>query len=132
MALTATATPRVSVDIVKQLNMCNVVVFSASFNRPNLSYRVEAKGKSVIKNMAEWLVQRQYNEFNLLNPGIVYCLSREDCEKVAAELEVRTIEATLEKDAWDGRLSFYYLSVHMHQHRTFNPLSGFDGKEAIA
>jgi bloom syndrome protein len=90
MALTATATPRVSADIVRQLGMAREVVFTSSFNRPNLSYHVLKKDKAVVDAMAERLVAKQYDEFNALQPGIVYCLSRADCEKVAAELDVRS------------------------------------------
>lgn len=88
MALTATATPRVSEDIMKQLCMRNPAKFSASFNRPNLRYHVLKKGRAVIGDMAERLVQRHYDGYNFVQPGIVYCLSRADCEKVAEELEV--------------------------------------------
>lgn len=89
MALTATATPRVSDDIVKQLGMRNAVVFTSSFNRPNLYYSVLKKGKKVVEEMAQRIVKMQYDPFTFLQPGIVYCLSRNDCEKVARELEVR-------------------------------------------
>lgn len=89
MALTATATPRVSEDIMKQLRLRNPVVFSASFNRPNLRYHVLKKGKNVISDMAQRLLERHYDGFNFVQPGIIYCLSRADCERVAEELEVR-------------------------------------------
>ena len=91
MALTATATPRVSDDIVKQLGMRNPVGFTSSFNRPNLKYTVLKKGKKVIEAMADRIVADHYDQFTKLEPGIVYCLSRNDCEKVASELEVRLI-----------------------------------------
>ena len=89
MALTATATPRVSDDIVKQLGMRNPVGFTSSFNRPNLKYTVLKKGKKVIEAIADRIVAHHYDQFTKLEPGIVYCLSRNDCEKVASELEVR-------------------------------------------
>ena len=88
MALTATATPRVSQDIMKQLHMRNPVMFSASFNRPNLRYRVEQKTKSAIEDMAERIIEKHSDPFNHVAAGIVYCLSRKDCEKVAEELQV--------------------------------------------
>ena len=89
MALTATATPRVSQDIMKQLKMKDPVMFSASFNRPNLIYHVIPKNtKSVIEDMAERILEEHYDRFNFVASGIVYCLSRKDCEKVAEELQV--------------------------------------------
>jgi hypothetical protein len=88
MALTATATPRVSQDIMKQLQMKNPVMFTASFNRPNLRYHVIKKSKTVIDDMAERIVEKHFDEFNYVAAGIVYCLSRNDCEKVAEELQV--------------------------------------------
>lgn len=89
MALTATATPRVSQDIMKQLQMKSPVMFSASFNRPNLQYHVLQKKKSVIEDMAERIIEKHSDRFNHVEAGIVYCLSRNDCEKVADELQVR-------------------------------------------
>lgn len=88
MAMTATATPHVSEDIMKQLNMRDPVVFSASFNRPNLRYHVLKKGKNVVFEMAKRLIELHSDQFNYVKPGIVYCLSRADCEKVSIELEV--------------------------------------------
>ena len=88
MAMTATATPHVSEDIMKQLNMRNPVVFSASFNRPNLKYHVIKKRKAVVSDMANRLIELHSDKFLYIKPGIVYCLSRADCEKVSDELEV--------------------------------------------
>lgn len=89
MALTATATPRVSKDILDQLCMRNPVIFSASFNRPNLRYHVLKKSKDIVSSMAERLMQQHSDAYSLVQPGIIYCLSRADCEKVAEELDVR-------------------------------------------
>lgn len=89
LALTATATQRVSVDIIRELRMKQEVVFTSSFNRPNLVYHVLRKGKDVLDVMAERLIQKQYDPFCTLKPGIIYCHSRNDCEKIATELEVR-------------------------------------------
>ena len=82
MALTATATPRVSQDILKQLGMAgNVKWFVQSFNRPNLVYEVRPKTKSLLND----IVMRVRNEFNG-KCGIIYCLSRSECEQVSKEL----------------------------------------------
>ena len=79
MALTATATERVRLDIVKQLRLREGRSYVASFNRPNLTYRVLAKNKAY----------EQVLHFVNLRPnesGIVYCQSRKSAESVAARL----------------------------------------------
>ncbi|CAN5486505.1 ATP-dependent DNA helicase RecQ [soil metagenome] len=79
MALTATATARVREDIVKHLALRDPAVFVASFNRPNLSYRVTAKDQP-LKQILEFVKKRK-NE-----SGIVYCASRAATERVAESL----------------------------------------------
>ena len=79
MALTATATPRVRDDIVKQLSMQEASVFLSSFNRPNLSYSVVPKSNS-FGQLVDRL--RKLND----QPAIVYCFSRKDTESLAADL----------------------------------------------
>ena len=79
MALTATATPRVREDIVRQLSMETASVFLSSFNRPNLSYSVVPKSNS-FGQLVERL--RKLND----QPAIVYCFSRKDTESLAADL----------------------------------------------
>ena len=86
MALTATATPRVRDDIVKHLALRDPAVFVASFNRPNLTYRVEAKDEP-IKQLLAFLKERPHDA------GIVYCASRKQTEKLADSLNARGIEA---------------------------------------
>eukprot|EP01133_Synstelium_polycarpum_P008042 gene8042-9449_t len=81
MALTATATERVKTDVIMNLNMRNSVVFKQSFNRPNLRYFVIKKSSKIIDNMAD-IIKNNYPG----KSGIVYCLSRSDCEKVSQEL----------------------------------------------
>lgn len=79
MALTATATARVREDVVRQLELREPVVYVASFNRPNLSYRVSAKSGAY----------DQLFEFVRARPreaGIVYCQSRKGAESVAGRL----------------------------------------------
>jgi len=79
MALTATATERVRLDIVKQLRLREPQRYVASFNRPNLTYRVLPKSKAYEQVLH--FVNARPNE-----SGIVYCQSRKSAENVAARL----------------------------------------------
>lgn len=82
MALTATANPRVRIDVQNQLNLMNCKWFLCSFNRPNLKYTVlPKKGKATVGDMIKVIKQR-YNRAS----GIIYCLSRKDCDNVSEEL----------------------------------------------
>ena len=83
MALTATATENVKVDVMHNLGMQKCEVFTQSFNRPNLSYEVRTKGKAkeVLDSMAQTINISYKNQ-----TGIVYCLSRHNCEKIADQL----------------------------------------------
>jgi len=86
MALTATATPKVQMDIQKNLGMTDASVFKASFNRPNLYYEVLPKihpEKQIIKYIKE----------NPGKSGIIYCLSRKKVEEVAETLQVNGVSA---------------------------------------
>ncbi|KAJ6647364.1 Bloom syndrome protein like [Pseudolycoriella hygida] len=82
MALTATATPRVRTDILKQLNLVHCKWFLCSFNRPNLQYVVKPKqgGPATIKDIVE-IIKKSPNA-----SGIVYCLSRKECDETADKL----------------------------------------------
>ena len=79
MALTATATERVRLDIVKQLHLHEPRRYVASFNRPNLTYRVQPKSKAYEQVL--YFLNSRANE-----SGIVYCQSRKSTESVAARL----------------------------------------------
>ncbi|RDW78542.1 RecQ family helicase MusN [Aspergillus mulundensis] len=83
MALTATATENVKVDVIHNLKMHGCDVFTQSFNRPNLTYEVRHKGKNAVllENIAE-IINTSYRN----KCGIVYCLSRKTCEEVAEAL----------------------------------------------
>jgi ATP-dependent DNA helicase RecQ len=86
MALTATATPKVQLDIQKNLGMTEANLFKASFNRPNLYYEVVPKihpEKQIIKYIKE----------NPGKSGIIYCLSRKKVEEIAETLQVNGISA---------------------------------------
>src|SRR6266540_6364444 len=79
MALTATATQRVRVDIVKQLKLREPRCYVASFNRPNLNYRVVPKSASYEQLLA--FIRSRPNE-----SGIVYCASRKGADSLAVRL----------------------------------------------
>ncbi|XP_010727693.3 Bloom syndrome protein homolog isoform X2 [Larimichthys crocea] len=83
MALTATATPRVQKDILNQLNMTRPQVFTMSFNRTNLKYSVmPKKPKKVDEDCMSW-IKKHYPR----DSGIIYCLSRNDCDAMAESLQ---------------------------------------------
>src|SRR5437660_1186724 len=86
MALTATATARVRTDIVKQLSLREPGCYVASFNRPNLTYRVLAKDSSYRQLLS-------FVEGRPSDSGIVYCQSRNSAENVAARLNADGIKA---------------------------------------
>jgi bloom syndrome protein len=82
VVLTATATPRVRADILHQLNMTHTKWFTQSFNRTNLNYVVVPKKP---KKIAEDVISLISSSFKSQS-GIIYCLSRRDCELMAGEL----------------------------------------------
>lgn len=86
IALTATATPKVQHDILKNLGICGARVFKSSFNRPNLYYEVRDKVDQ----------DRDIIRFIKQNPGksgIIYCLSRKKVEELANLLKINDIKA---------------------------------------
>src|SRR5437762_708958 len=86
MALTATATKRVQTDIVKQLRLQRPSCYVASFNRPNLTYRVQAKD-GAYKQLLHFVKSHADDS------GIVYCQSRNSAENLAMRLQEDGIEA---------------------------------------
>ncbi len=86
IALTATATPKVQHDILKNLDILDADVFKTSFFRPNLYYEVRPKidtEKQIIK----------FIKSNSGKSGIIYCLSRKKVEQLAETLQVNGISA---------------------------------------
>ena len=81
IALTATANAQVKADVKYNLAIERCEEYSHSFNRPNLSYEV----RPFVKNMVGVIAKIIKEEFHRKS-GIVYCLSRNDCENVAKEL----------------------------------------------
>lgn len=91
MALTATATQNVKVDVIHNLGITKCEEFKQSFNRPNLDYTVilKEKGLGVLDHMVN-IIDEEYAD----KTGIVYCLSRKKCESIAKKLsEVYKIKA---------------------------------------
>uniref|UniRef100_A0A8C3IPJ7 RecQ-like DNA helicase BLM n=1 Tax=Chrysemys picta bellii TaxID=8478 RepID=A0A8C3IPJ7_CHRPI len=89
MALTATANPRVQKDILNQLEMLKPQVFTMSFNRHNLKYDVlPKKPKRVALDCLEWI-----KKYHPHDSGIIYCLSRQDCNKTAEILQEKGLAA---------------------------------------
>ncbi|GAB2229187.1 hypothetical protein Droror1_Dr00023323 [Drosera rotundifolia] len=82
LALTATATAVVKEDVVQALGLVNCLVFRQSFNRPNLCYSVVPKTKKCLEDIDKFIRENHFDE-----SGIIYCLSRMDCEKVAEKLQ---------------------------------------------
>ncbi|XP_022863339.1 ATP-dependent DNA helicase Q-like 4A [Olea europaea var. sylvestris] len=82
LALTATATISVKEDVVQALGLVNCIVFRQSFNRPNLRYSVVPKTKKCVEDIDKFIKDNHFDEC-----GIIYCLSRMDCEKVAEKLQ---------------------------------------------
>ena len=87
IGLTATATPKVQEDILKNLDMVNATTFKASFNRPNLFYEVRTKTKNIEADIIRFI--KQYKG----KSGIIYCLSRKKVEAIAEVLQVNGISA---------------------------------------
>ena len=87
IGLTATATPKVQEDILKNLDMTNANTFKASFNRPNLYYEVRTKTKNIESDIIRFIKQHKGKS------GIIYCLSRKKVEAIAQVLQVNGISA---------------------------------------
>ena len=89
VALTATATPKVQLDIQKSLNMQDAEVFKSSFNRDNLYYEVLPKGSKAqtMKDLISFVNKRKGKS------GIIYCLSRKKTEDVAEILRANGVNA---------------------------------------
>lgn len=86
IALTATATPKVQQDIIKNLGMSDATLFKSSFNRANLFYEIRPK-KDVMKEIIKFV------KYNAGKSGIIYCLSRKKVEEVAENLNLNGVKA---------------------------------------
>ena len=86
IALTATATPKVQLDIQKNLGMSDASVFKSSFNRPNLYYEIRPK-RDVDRDIIRFIKQNEGKS------GIIYCLSRKKVEELTELLVANGIRA---------------------------------------
>jgi len=87
IALTATATPKVQDDIIKNLNLNKPNIFKSSFNRPNLFYEVKHKTENVDKDIVSFIKKNEGKS------GIVYCLSRKKVDEFTSLLQLNNINA---------------------------------------
>ena len=87
IALTATATPKVQLDIQKTLGMTEATTFKSSFNRQNLYYEVRQKTDNIEKDIIRFIKN------NSGKSGIIYCLSRKKVEDLAETLRLNDIKA---------------------------------------
>lgn len=87
IGLTATATPKVQEDILKNLDMSDATTYKASFNRANLYYEVRTKTKNIESDIIRFIKQHKGKS------GIIYCLSRKKVEAIAEVLQVNGISA---------------------------------------
>ena len=87
IALTATATDKVRLDIKKSLGISDAIEYKSSFNRPNLYYEVRPKTNDIDKQIIKFI------KANHGKSGIIYCLSRKKVEELAAILQANDIKA---------------------------------------
>jgi ATP-dependent DNA helicase RecQ len=87
ISLTATATPKVQEDIIKNLKLKNPNIFISSFNRPNLYYEVRPKTKNINKELIQIIREREGKS------GIIYCMMRKTTEKIAEFLQANGFNA---------------------------------------
>lgn len=107
IGLTATATPKVQEDIIKNLGMTDAKVFKASFNRPNLFYEVRPKTQNVDADIIRFVKQHQGKS------GIIYCLSRKRVEELAQVLQVNGISAVPYHAGFDARTRSKYQDMFL-------------------
>lgn len=107
IGLTATATPKVQEDIIKNLGIMDAKVFKASFNRPNLFYEVRPKTENVDADIIRFVKQ------NTGKSGIIYCLSRKRVEELAQVLQVNGISAVPYHAGFDAKTRSKYQDMFL-------------------
>lgn len=100
IALTATATPKVQSDIIKNLGLRNAEIFISSFNRPNLYYEIQPKVKKdqALKSIVKFI------SLNKGKTGIIYTTNRKTTEELAELLQQNDIKAVAYHAGIDGKL----------------------------
>ncbi len=107
IGLTATATPKVQEDIVKNLGITDATLYKASFNRPNLFYEVRPKTKNVEADIIRFVKK------NTGKSGIIYCLSRKKVEELAQVLQVNGVSAVPYHAGFDGKTRSKYQDMFL-------------------
>ncbi len=107
IALTATATPKVQEDILKNLSIADAKVYKASFNRANLFYEVRPKTKDVDADIIRFVKK------NAGKSGIIYCLSRKRVEELAQVLQVNGISAVPYHAGFDAKTRSKYQDMFL-------------------
>lgn len=102
IALTATATPKVQEDILKNLGIPDAALYKASFNRPNLFYEVRPKTRNVDADIIRFVKK------NSGKSGIIYCLSRKRVEELAQVLQVNGVSAVPYHAGFDAKTRVRY------------------------
>jgi ATP-dependent DNA helicase RecQ len=107
IGLTATATPKVQEDIIKNLGITNAKLFKASFNRPNLFYEVRTKTENIEADIIRFVKQ------NSGKSGIIYCLSRKKVEELAQVLQVNGVSAVPYHAGFDAKTRSKYQDMFL-------------------
>lgn len=107
VGLTATATPKVQEDIIKNLVITDAKVFKASFNRPNLFYEIRPKTKNVDADIIRFVKK------NSGKSGIIYCLSRKRVEELAQVLQVNGVSAVPYHAGFDAKTRSRYQDMFL-------------------
>ncbi len=107
IGLTATATPKVQEDIIKNLGIGGAKLFKASFNRPNLFYEVRTKTENVEADIIRFVKQ------NSGKSGIIYCLSRKKVEELAQVLQVNGVSAVPYHAGFDAKTRSKYQDMFL-------------------
>ena len=107
IGLTATATPKVQEDIIKNLGIGDADLFMASFNRPNLFYEVRPKTQNIEADIIRFVKQ------NSGKSGIIYCLSRKKVEELAQILQVNGVSAVPYHAGFDTKTRSKYQDMFL-------------------
>lgn len=107
IGLTATATPKVQEDIIKNLGITDADLFKASFNRPNLFYEIRPKTQNIEADIIRFVKQ------NSGKSGIIYCLSRKKVEEFAQILQVNGVSAVPYHAGFDTKTRSKYQDMFL-------------------